>query len=157
MAAATKVELEKNRFFRILLRFLRLQVNHNLTTVNMRDSRPRRRPRRRFYDRRALISRAGNGTGIYGGSVALSSTKSWRSVLTPKLCGPPGNSLRERHLTLRIGAPSRPELPYHCLAILQGRMSVFILLGTSPTGITAVSFLVLASIAETDAAAELEM
>jgi len=81
MAAATKVELEKNRFFRILLRFLRLQVNHNLTTVNMRDSRPRRRPRRRFYDRRALILRAGNGAGIYGGSVALSSTKSWRSVL----------------------------------------------------------------------------
>src|SRR5439155_3978875 len=75
MAAATKVELEKNRFFRILLRFLRLQVNHNLTTVNMRDSRPRRRPRRRFYDRRALILRAGNGAGIYGGSVALSSTK----------------------------------------------------------------------------------
>ena len=81
MAAATKVELEKNRFFRILLRFLRLQVNHNLTTVNMRDSRPRRRPRRRFYDWRALILRAGNGAGIYGGSVALSSTKSWRSVL----------------------------------------------------------------------------
>jgi len=78
MAAATKVELEKNRFFRILLRFLRLQVNHNRTTVNMRDSRPRRRPRRRFYDWRALIPRAGNGAGIYGGSVA---SKSWRSVL----------------------------------------------------------------------------
>src|SRR5437879_13385252 len=81
MAAATKVELEKNRFFRILLRFLRLQVNHNLTTVNMRDSRPRRRPRRRFYDRRALVLRAGNGAGIYGGVVALSSTKNRRAGL----------------------------------------------------------------------------
>src|SRR5207249_7564873 len=85
MAAATKVELEKNRFFRILLRFLRLQVNHNLTTVNMRDSRPRRRPRRRFYDRRALILRAGNGAGIYGGSVALSSTKSRSEEHTSEL------------------------------------------------------------------------
>src|SRR2546429_5714157 len=75
MAAATKVELEKNRFFRILLRFLRLQVNHNLTTVNMRDSRPRRRPRRRFYDRRALILRAGNGAGIYGGGLSLVATQ----------------------------------------------------------------------------------
>lgn len=39
MAAATKAEFEENRFVRILLTILRLQVNHNLTALNIQDSR----------------------------------------------------------------------------------------------------------------------
>src|SRR2546429_4360310 len=112
MAAATKVELEKNRFFRILLRFLRLQVNHNLTTVNMRDSRPRRRPRRRFYDRRALILRAGNGAGIYGGGVALSCSQKPRAgVITRGISGPLADPHPQRHSPLESACPPPPSPP----------------------------------------------